>query len=85
MTDILLIRGKSPPAEAAIAKNDADRTAEDIEELARAMALIIARGTRGNSKLMAEMLDAATQLVFELAGGYAPLARLEKIAEGKAR
>lgn len=78
--DILRIRGKSAFAEAALARNDPDRAAEDVTELARAIALITVRSCRGDMKSANELLEGASNLMFEVATALSPFAELENLS-----
>ncbi len=78
--DILRIRDKSPYAEASLCVGNPDRAAEDITELARAIGLIVARATNGDPKTSADLLEGASQLMFEVAADFAPLVALQKLS-----
>ncbi len=76
--DILRIRDKSVPAEAALCVGKPSRAAEDITELARAIGLIVARATNGDAKTSADLLEGASQRMFEVTADFAPLAARAK-------
>jgi hypothetical protein len=81
MTDeILRIRDNTIFAEAALCVGNPDRAAEDLAELARAMGLIVARATNGDTKASSDLLDGASQLMFETAADFAPLAALQRLS-----
>lgn len=80
----LRIRGNHVTTEARIASGDADRIAENVAELAKAIAFMIAVGAKGDAKKMNELLEGTSNLMFETAGDFVGLASLMEMVR-KAR
>ncbi len=82
---IVRIRGFSVPAEVSRAADDADRIAEDMQELTKAIAFIVAISTRGDPAEMNEFLEATSQHMFELAADFAVMGKLKAMIDSHPR
>lgn len=79
MTVDLRIRGKHVTTEARLAAGDIDRIAENVAELAKAIAFMIAVGVRGDAEKMNTLLEGTSQLMFETAADFSELGALTAV------
>lgn len=79
MTVDLRIRGKHVTTEARLATGDPDRLAENVAELAKAIAFMIAVGTRGDTEAMNTLLEGTSQLMFEVAADFSGVGALAAV------